>query len=79
MLPISRIAELAVRVGCCETGKRSNARIGKQVTSFIRDGKWKVTTQIQGDAIRVTGKSRDDLQSVIAAVRGGDFPVALQF
>jgi cyclic-di-GMP-binding protein len=53
--------------------------VAKQVTSFIRDTKLKVTTQIQGDAIRVTGKSRDDLQSVIAAVRGHDFPVALQF
>src|SRR6267142_2200285 len=53
--------------------------VAKQITGFIRDGKFKVTTQIQGDAIRVTGKSRDDLQAVIAAVRGGDFPVALQF
>jgi hypothetical protein len=51
----------------------------KQVTSFIRDTKLKVTTQIQGEAIRVTGKSRDDLQSVIAAVRGHEFPVALSF
>jgi uncharacterized protein YajQ (UPF0234 family) len=51
----------------------------KQVTSFIRDTKLKVTTQIQGDVIRVTGKSRDDLQSVIAAVRGHEFPVALSF
>jgi len=53
--------------------------VAKQVTSFIRDLKLKVTTQIQGEEIRVTGKNRDDLQSVIAAVRGHDFPVALQF
>jgi hypothetical protein len=53
--------------------------VAKQVTGFIRDSKLKVTTQIQGDAIRVAGKSRDDLQSVIAAVRGHDFPVALSF
>src|SRR3954447_14568950 len=53
--------------------------IAKEVTSFIRDTKLKVTTQIQGEAIRVTGKSRDDLQSVIAAVQAKDFPVALQF
>ncbi len=51
----------------------------KQITAFIRDAKFKVTTQIQGDAIRVSGKSRDDLQAVIAAVRGHDFPVALNF
>jgi len=55
------------------------AVIAKQVTSFIRDTKLKVTTQIQGEEIRITGKSRDDLQAVIAAVRAKDFPVALQF
>jgi cyclic-di-GMP-binding protein len=53
--------------------------VAKEVTSFIRDTKLKVTTQIQGEAIRVSGKSRDDLQSVIAAVKAKDFPVALQF
>ena len=53
--------------------------VAKEVASFVRDSKLKVTTQIQGDAVRVTGKNRDDLQSVIALVRGHDFPVALQF
>ncbi len=53
--------------------------VAKEVTSFIRDAKLKVTTQIQGNAIRVSGKSKDDLQAVIAAVRGHEFPVALQF
>jgi uncharacterized protein YajQ (UPF0234 family) len=55
------------------------AAVAKQITGFIRDSKFKVTTQIQGDEVRVTGKSRDDLQAVIAAVRGHDFPVAVQF
>lgn len=53
--------------------------IAKQITTFIRDGKHKVTTQIQDQQIRVTGKSRDELQAVMAAVRGHEFPVALQF
>ena len=53
--------------------------IAKQVTGFIRDSKAKVTTQIQGEAIRVSGKSRDDLQSVIAAVRAKDFAAPVQF
>lgn len=53
--------------------------VAKQITTFIRDKKFKVTTQIQGDEVRVTGKSRDDLQAVIAAVREHDFPVAVQF
>lgn len=51
----------------------------KQVTGFIRERKFKVTTQIQGAEIRVTGKSRDELQGVIAALKTQDFPVALQF
>src|SRR5580704_13532348 len=53
--------------------------VAKQITGFIRETKLKVTTQIQGETVRVTGKSRDDLQDVIAAVRGHDFPVALNF
>jgi len=53
--------------------------VAKQITGFIRDGKFKATTQIQGDAVRVTGKSRDELQAVIAAVRAQDFPVPVQF
>ena len=53
--------------------------VAKQITNFIRDLKLKVTTQIMGEQVRVTGKNRDDLQAVIAAVRGHDFPVALSF
>lgn len=55
------------------------APVAKQITTFIRDAKFKVTTQILGDQVRVSGKSRDDLQAVIAAVRAHDFPVALSF
>lgn len=53
--------------------------LAKQITGFIRDGKFKVTTQIQDEQIRVTSKSRDELQTVMAAVRAHDFPLALQF
>lgn len=53
--------------------------VAKQVAAFVRDTKLKVTTQIQGDEVRVSGKSRDDLQEVIAAVRGHEFPADLQF
>jgi cyclic-di-GMP-binding protein len=55
------------------------APVAKQITAFIRDLKLKVTTQILGDQVRVTGKNRDDLQAVIARVRAQDFPVALSF
>jgi len=53
--------------------------VAKQITGFIRDEKFKVTTQIQDAQVRVTGKSRDELQAVMAAVRAKDFPVAVQF
>ena len=53
--------------------------VAKEITSFIRDSKLKVTTQIQDEQIRVTGKNRDDLQAVIGSVRAHDFPVALSF
>ena len=53
--------------------------LAKEITGLIREGKFKVTTQIQEQQVRVTGKSRDDLQAVIAAVRAQDFPQALQF
>ena len=38
-----------------------------------------VQSQTQGDQVRVTGKKRDDLQAVIAALKGGDFGIPLQF
>lgn len=53
--------------------------VAKQITAFIRDGKFKVTSQIQGNEVRVNGKSRDELQAVIAAVQSKDFPVPMQF
>ena len=53
--------------------------VAKEIAGFIRDGKFKVTTQIQGDEVRVNGKSRDELQAVIAAVRAKEFSVAVQF
>jgi uncharacterized protein YajQ (UPF0234 family) len=53
--------------------------VAKQITGFIREGKFKVTTQIQGEEIRVTSKSRDELQAVMAAIRAQDFPVAVSF
>ncbi|MFD0587514.1 YajQ family cyclic di-GMP-binding protein [Paenibacillus sp. GCM10027627] len=53
--------------------------VSKKINILIRDSKLKVKSQIQGDQIRVTGKSRDDLQAVIALLRGADLPVDLQF
>jgi uncharacterized protein YajQ (UPF0234 family) len=51
----------------------------KDITKAIRDAKFKVQAQIQGDQLRVTSKSRDELQSVIAFLKGKDFGIPLQF
>lgn len=53
--------------------------IAKEICQFIKGKGLKVTTQIQEQQVRVTGKNRDDLQDVIAAVRNHDFPVAVNF
>lgn len=53
--------------------------LAKRLVKEIRGDFKKVTPQIQGDAVRVSAKSKDDLQTVIQAVKGEDFPVALQF
>jgi uncharacterized protein YajQ (UPF0234 family) len=53
--------------------------VAKTVVAAIKDTKLKVTTQIQDKQVRVTGKNRDDLQAVIAALRAKDFPVSLTY
>jgi uncharacterized protein YajQ (UPF0234 family) len=53
--------------------------VAKRITKLIRDEFPKVKSQIQGDAVRVSGKSRDELQRVIARLRELDEPVPLQF
>lgn len=53
--------------------------IAKQISKLIRDEFKKVQASIQGDAVRVTAKAKDDLQAVIQRVKQEDFPVALQF
>jgi uncharacterized protein YajQ (UPF0234 family) len=56
-----------------------NDDLAKEITKRIRTEFKKVTPQIQGDLIRVSGKNRDDLQSVIQALKESDYPVPLQF
>ncbi len=53
--------------------------VAKTVVAAIKETKLKVTTQIQDKQVRVTGKNRDDLQTVIALLRAKDFPVALTY
>ena len=53
--------------------------LAKRLTKMIRDEFPKVKSQIQGDAVRVSGKSKDDLQKVITRFRELDESVPLQF
>lgn len=59
--------------------KGISQEIAKQITKLIRDEFKKVQGSIQGDAVRVSAKSKDDLQIVIQRLKQEDFPVALQF
>lgn len=51
----------------------------KKINTIIKNSGLKVKSQIQDDQIRVTGKNRDDLQAIIAAVRGADLSIEVQF
>ena len=60
-----------------------NQDLAREITRLIRDRLPKLKTQIQGDAVRVTGKSKDELQSAIQLLRKSEqdrnWPVPLQF
>lgn len=51
----------------------------KEIVKLVKDSKKKVQASIQGDSVRIAGKNRDDLQEVIALLRGKDLGVELQF
>lgn len=56
-----------------------DADAGRKIQRAIKDSKLKVTAAIQGEKVRVTGKSRDDLQAAIALLRGAKLEIPLQF
>ena len=51
----------------------------KDISRAIKDSKLKVQAQIQGEQVRVLSKSKDELQSAIALLKGKDFGIDLQF
>ncbi len=51
----------------------------KVIVQAVKEMKLKVQASIQGDQLRVTGRSKDDLQTVMNALRTGDFGLPLQF
>lgn len=59
--------------------KGISQEIAKKITKLIKDEFKKIQASIQGDAVRVTAKSKDELQAVIQRLKQEDLPVALQF
>ena len=64
--------DLSVQEGIDQT-------LAKKIIKMIKDKKLKVQAQIQGEQVRVTGKKRDDLQSVMAMLKGEEFSMPIQF
>ena len=56
-----------------------STELGRKLVKQIKDKKLKVQTAIQGEQLRVTGKKRDDLQSVMAFLKDADSGIPLQF
>lgn len=59
--------------------KGISQEIGKQITKLIRDEFKKAQASIQGDVVRVSSKSKDELQEIMQRLKQEDLPVALQF
>lgn len=51
----------------------------KAIVKAIKDAKLKVQASIQGDQVRVTGRSKDDLQRAMSVVKANDFGIPVQF
>jgi cyclic-di-GMP-binding protein len=91
----NKLIKRSVDISCMEigdvvvSGKRVNQKIelkqgidsvlAKKMVKFIKDGKVKVQAAIQGEKLRVSGKKRDDLQQVIAALKNESWGIPLQF
>lgn len=55
------------------------SELAKKIVKLIKDSKLKVQAAIQGEQVRVTGKKRDDLQEVMALLRGAQLELPLQY
>jgi cyclic-di-GMP-binding protein len=59
--------------------KGINQDHAKEITKMVRDRFPKAKAMIQGDAVRVSSKSKDELQGIIQMIKAKDWPIALQF
>jgi cyclic-di-GMP-binding protein len=90
-----RLAKRGVDVGCMEegkveeTGKKAKQTVtirhgidtdlARKIVKIVKEAKLKVQAAIQGEKVRITGKSRDDLQQVIGLLREAKLGLPLQF
>jgi uncharacterized protein YajQ (UPF0234 family) len=91
----SKLAKRNIDTRCLEKGKIEergkrayqaitikqgiDKELGKKLVKLVKDSKLKVQATIQGEQLRVTGKSRDDLQATIAMLKKSDVELPLQF
>ena len=84
-LDATKNAYQLVRLGLGETLTRLDTHmklvpwLAKDISKLVRDAVPRAKAQIQGDAVRVSSKSKDDLQRVIGAVKDKNYDVPLQF
>ncbi len=76
---IDKVSGNKIKRGC-SVKVGVDIELAKKIVKLLKDSKLKVQAGIQGDAVRVTGKNRDDLQAAIAFVRKSitDFPLQYQ-
>jgi cyclic-di-GMP-binding protein len=90
-----RLAKRGVDVGCMEegkveeTGKKAKQTVtirhgidtdlARKIVKIVKEARLKVQAAIQGEKVRITGKSRDDLQQVIGLLRDAKLGLPLQF
>ncbi len=92
---LQKLAKRGIDIQCLESGKveeRGNRgyqsitvrqgidkETAKKIIKLVKESKIKVQAALQGDQVRVTGKKRDDLQQVMAMLRGAELELPLQF
>ena len=92
---VGKLAKRGVDVACLDSadpelaGQEARQRVtlrqgidkdlARRIVKRIKDRKLKVQAAVQGEQVRVTGKKRDDLQAVIADLKGAELGLPLQF
>ena len=76
--PVERAAHGTVRQ-TITLQRGISQELARDIARAIREGHPRAKAQVQGDAVRVTSKSKDELQAIIATLKAQDYPVPLQF